>query len=228
MQTLLIAEPSEIFSDALTQLLRGDFQIMTCADGETALELLNAYHPELLVLNIALPFKDGLTLLEETPYQPPVVLATTLSPAPYIAHRAAELGVKQLLTAPSPRTVSLRLLDLACRESEQGLLPDWQQQTVRMLHELNFESHREGYRQLCAGIPLFRTDPYQTLSKHLYPAIIRCCGSTSKASIETCIRRLIEKAWENRNPIVWQKYFPDAKKCPTSKAFIARLAEMLT
>ena len=63
MRKLLIAEGSEELRQALAQSLDGEFAVQTCADGETARNLLHDFLPDLVVLDLMLPEIDGITLL---------------------------------------------------------------------------------------------------------------------------------------------------------------------
>ena len=72
MYKLLIADSSEPYTDALREVFHKEFELQTCQDGETALELLSSFSPDVLVINLMLPFKDGLTVLQESAFRPKV------------------------------------------------------------------------------------------------------------------------------------------------------------
>lgn len=227
MQTLLIAEESVEVSNSIVRLLRGEFQVSICHDGDVALEMLQENRPDILMLNLMLPFKDGLTLLQESTYRPQSILAYSHFINDYTADRAMELGVGALLNNPTPRTVAVRLIDFI-----SGRMPEEKEQTPQakialQLHLLRFASYLDGYRQLCVGIPLFHEDPQQNLSKELYPAIAQICGCKTEKCVEHSIRKAIESAWKRRTPGAWEQFFPNATRCPTNKAFLARMAELL-
>lgn len=112
MQKLLIADSSDIFVSALEAALKDQFQIVTCADGKTLMQLLSEYRPDVLVLNLMLPYKDGLTVLQQSTYHPPVILAITMHLSAYVEHSIAALGVDYTMIAPSVGAVVLRLQDL--------------------------------------------------------------------------------------------------------------------
>ncbi len=228
MQKLLIADPSEGFTDALVEIFQNDFHIQVCHDGESALDLLLSFQPDALILNFQLPYKDGLTLLQESAFHPTAILGITPPPTDYVVNRAAGLGVQCLLISPTIQSVRIRLLDLIASVGKpKKTLSD---QTVVHLHTLNFQTHLDGYRQLCLGIPLFAASPGMRLSKELYPAIAEKFGGDDR-TVEHSIRKSIESAWRHKDPLVWRKYFPPDEKghipCPSNKMFISRLAEML-
>lgn len=229
MQKLLIADASEPFTDALNEIFGSMFDLRLCHDGDTALELLQSFQPDILVFNFMLPFKDGLTALQQSAHRPAVILGVTPFISPYSQQRAASLGVQYIMITPTVHAVRVRLMDMISTIS--GEPPSPADQVALYLHILNFQPHLDGYRQLQIGIPLFAEDPGARLSKELYPAIAQQVGCKDGRSVEHSIRKAIESAWKRRNRLVWAKYFPPGPNgdipCPTNKAFICRLAELL-
>lgn len=226
MLKLLIADSSEAFTYALEMTFQKEFEIRTCQDGRSALEQLSSFRPDAMILNLMLPFKDGLTVLQEAAYLPPAILGITTYMSEYIAQRAVDLGVGFLLISPCLNAVRVRLTDLI-QQAQSGTDEDPQNKVVTYLHILNFPTHRDGYQQLCVGIPLFARDPGQRLTKELYPAIAVQCGNKDGRVVERSIRGAVEAAWKNRDKGVWQRYFPGMEECPSNKVFISRIAELI-
>lgn len=100
-----------------------------------------------------------------------------------------------------------------------------QDQTIYLLMELGVPAHRIGYKLLCLAIPLFAENDTQTLSKELYPVVAAEVGYCDWRAAEHSIRDVIVTAWNQRNPAVWAKYFPDCRRPPSNKQFIATLAQ---
>lgn len=228
MRRILIADMSEAFAAALEKVFCAEFDVRTCMDGETAQELLLSFQPDVLILNFTLPYKDGLTLLQEAAYIPPVVLGIATYISDYIQQTAFYLGVGYILQMPTVNTVRVRVLDML-NTYENKQTPE---AAVKLhLHILGIPTHLDGYRYLLTGIPLFAKDPNQRLSKELYPNIAAACGCNDPRSVEHSIRTAIETTWKHHNPAVWAKYFLPAKNgkiaCPTNKAFIACLSQMI-
>ena len=46
MYKLLIADGSDAYICGLTEIFQGEFDLRTCQDGETALELLQSFQPD--------------------------------------------------------------------------------------------------------------------------------------------------------------------------------------
>ena len=77
MEKLLIAETSRRFSQALTHALQDRYEVHCCSDGDAARSFLESLQPQVLILNLALPYMDGLQVLLSSTYKPPVILAMT-------------------------------------------------------------------------------------------------------------------------------------------------------
>lgn len=232
VQKLLIADSSDIFISALENALNGQFQITTCANGETLLDLLPQLQPDVLVVNFMLPYKDGLTVLQQTTYHPPVILAITNHLSAYVEHTVTELGVDYTMITPSVEAVVTRLWDLIRHYTVPSDTMDLHARTVHHLHLLGIPSHLDGYRQLCVALPIFVRNPHQLMTKELYPAVAALCDSKDSRSVEHSIRKAIYSAWKHRDNAIWRKYFNIGSQgsvtCPTNKEFICRLAELLT
>ena len=231
LQKLLIADSSDIFISALTSALKKQFQILTCSDGETTLQLLQQEQPDILILNLMLPHKDGLTVLQQTSFHPSVIIAITMHLSPYVEHSITALGIDYTMIAPSVESVVLRLHDLLGQYTAAADLADPAASSVHHLHLLNIPTHLDGYRQLCLALPMFAQNPQQLLTKELYPAVARLCSCKDGRAVEHSIRKAIHAAWKHRDNAIWRKYFtlhPHGKSaCPTNKEFICRLAEIL-
>lgn len=231
MQRLLIADSSEIYISALESALAGQFDIYTCCDGESALTALQTFRPDILVLNLSLPYKDGITLLQESTFRPPIIVTLTGYISHYVEHSLGELGVDYTMISPSVSSLCLRLMDLTERYNTLPDSMDPQAVTSHHLHLLNIPSHRDGYRQLLVAVPLFAKNPMQFMTKELYPQVAKICGSRDGRAVEHSIRKVIASAWKCRDNAVWRKYFPPGPRgsipCPSNKEFISRLAELL-
>lgn len=229
MYKLLIADPSEPYTDALAEIFCHEFALKICHDGETALQTLLSFVPDILVLNLQLPYKDGLTLLQQSAHRPRVVLAVTPFVDSYVAQAAADVGIQYLMIMPTVEALRVRLMDMVTTM----MMPkkDPASQILVHLHSLNFHTHLDGYHQLRVGIPIFAQNPNIRLGKELYPAIAAHFNLPDPRTVEHSIRNAIENAWRHRDPAVWAKYFPSEAdgtiRCPSNKSFIIGIAEKL-
>jgi len=102
-----------------------------------------------------------------------------------------------------------------------------QEQTSIMLRELGMPAHRFGYIHLCVIIPYFAQDYRRVLTKDVYPYAAAHFRYDDWRPIERSTRDLIVDGWNDRDPVVWEQYFPNLKTAPSNKRFIATLAARL-
>lgn len=228
MKKLLIVDSSELFAESLIAFLHNQFHIRVCTDSSRVPHELQTYRPDFLVINVYLPGCDGVTLLRQSGYRVPHMLAMVPTPTPYAVHALTELGAEYILMYPcAARAVAGHLENMA----RLSLLPKQQRDPREIVREhlriLGFQDGKLGFPQLCVAIPLFAQDPYQSLSKELQPAVAQICGNASGTQVESQARRLIAETWKNRNPAVWAEYFPDLHEKPTFHEFLYLLSEKL-
>ena len=97
---LLIAVKFEIITDLLVSSL-SMHDVRTCDTGPGALAMLEAHRPDALILDLALPVMDGLTVLRKTNFRPHVILALTNLATPAVLQAAADAGVQDIVLIPS-------------------------------------------------------------------------------------------------------------------------------
>lgn len=217
----LILDPAEEFREALAKALSPGFQVICCGRGDTAPALLESEQPDLLILDLALPGMEGISLLEQLPARPPVLVVTDLI-SPYVQGSLIRLGVEYAMRKPcSVQTVADRAFDLLRSDNFSDGQP-----VMALLTRLGFPSGRHGYQHLLTGIPLLVENRDQQLSKELYEAIARLDHSTAGA-VEKSIREAIRGAWSGSSRAEWNRCFPGLNRCPRNKEFLFRMADLV-
>ena len=80
---ILLAEDSEVVQRIIVHKLEKEHYSITCLDtGEKVVETVNSLRPVLIILDLLLPIKNGLTILNELKSDPaianiPVIIFTT-------------------------------------------------------------------------------------------------------------------------------------------------------
>lgn len=228
MEKLLIAETSERFSAALACALQNRYEVHCCATGDAALHLLETLRPQVLILNLALPYMDGLQVLQSGTYQPPAILALTNIATNYILQAVQEAGADFVVMLPcTVQSIVNHVREITRLEGKGKQTVTPQETAEKHLLRLGLSPHLAGFAQLRAGIPLFAQDSSQQLKKELYPAIAEVCGNDGFEQVERSIRQSIKEAWNRGDRSVWAEYFPGRTNAPTNKVFIAVLAQKL-
>ncbi len=71
VKTILLVDDEQDILDLLSfNLKREGYEILTAADGEAALELARSAHPDLIILDVMLPGRDGWEVLRELRQDP--------------------------------------------------------------------------------------------------------------------------------------------------------------
>lgn len=225
MGRVLIVEPAETFAQIIAEHCFADDEVRFCADGNAALLELEGWRPETLLLDLSLPYKDGLAVLREAVFLPPRIMVISYLSDPHLMYALGALGVGYILTMPTPRGVTQALQYLKDRPA--GVRADLRSAVVEHLHRLRIPVNKDGYRMLVLGLPLYMDDPAQALGKELYPAIVRAMGTGNVKTVEHSIRHTVHTAWEHRDDSVWCQYFARNSRGqiprPTVKQFLTCL-----
>ena len=227
MDKLLLAERDIPLRDGLMELLRRQYDITTCADGRTCLELLETLRPKVAIIDLALTELEGLYVIEQCQaFRPHILLCITDFSNDYVSQTLQDLGVDYIFLKPClPRSIVTRLESIAAHTPAPGHV-DLQARTGRILMACRIQSHTEGFLYLKIAIPLFRQDRSQLLCKEIYGAIVQIYSLSGWKLVERSIRSAIHGAWEI-DPAPLQELFPGITEPPTNKAFISRIAELL-
>ena len=241
--SVLIADSSEDFCTALsTALQRTDrFAVAGIAgDGEAAMHLLEESRPDILVLDLMMPKKDGLSLLKSISgwEHRPAVVATTGFMTDYVASAAAGLGVSYLILKPCDLQALVERLDELRLDSGRPPLPRRNpQQSIEALvtgiiHEIGVPAHIKGYQYLREAIIIAVNDMdvINAITKVLYPQVAKTF-QTTPSRVERAIRHAIEVAWDRGDLDTLQRFFgytvSNTKGKPTNSEFIALIADKL-
>lgn len=234
MQSLLIADGSETFTNKLTELLRDSYHVRVCHDGQTTLAQLRERKPDLMILDLLLPELDGISLLHAAAAEGivPYVLGLTRFSSDYVMESAERLGISYLMMKPcEPEFVCSRLKDLARYTRPDPLVqPDVRAMVSNVLLDLRIPTKLRGY--VCAReavLYLMRT-PGMSVTKELYPAVAALCDGTP-AQVERAIRGAIQAGWALGSEY-WERYFirraDGTIRKPSNAEFLSRIADALS
>lgn len=229
---ILIAESSEEFAELLCDRLGDGYLLQVCHSGLSVKGLLEEFRPDVLVMDLALPGLDGISLLQQIAPLPirPKILLTTCFMSPYVEAAISAFRVDMLVLKPCKVDIlAERILDLTEADEPQLLMRFKPRSTVAtMLMDLNIPSKRRGFAYLELGIRLYLENPGQALTKTIYPDVAKEFYTQSEA-VERAIRQVIHESWDKRNDKMWRMYFCPGREGiiprPTNAEFISRLAE---
>ena len=242
--TVLIADSAEDFCTALTAALqRGSgFQVVgTAGDGEQAIRMITDRKPDILVLDLMLPKKDGIGVLKaiSAMERKPITLATSAFVTEYVSTVAANLGVRYLMLKPCDLSAVVERLE-EMQASENLRLPaprrnsktSIESMVTGIIHEIGVPAHIKGYQYLREAIIIAVNDMdvINAITKVLYPQVAKTF-QTTPSRVERAIRHAIEVAWDRGDLDTLQRFFgytvSNTKGKPTNSEFIALIADKL-
>lgn len=110
-QILIVEDEASIREVCKRYLEREGYEVLTAADGVKGWQLFNYHHPDLIILDLMLPYKDGWQLCEEIRQQSDVpILMLTARGEERDRILGLTIGADDYLTKPfSPRELVLRV-----------------------------------------------------------------------------------------------------------------------
>ena len=242
--TVIIADNTEEFCGSLTTLLQRTegFQVVgTANDGEQAIRMVTERKPNILVLDMMLAKKDGLSVLKaiSTMEQKPAVLATSGFLTEYVASAAANLGVRYLMLKPCDLSALVEHLEEIRGGENRRQAParhmgpaSIETMVTNIIHEIGVPAHIKGYQYLREAIIIAvgDMDVINAITKVLYPQVAKTF-QTTPSRVERAIRHAIEVAWDRGDLDTLQRFFgytvSNTKGKPTNSEFIALIADKL-
>ncbi len=241
--TVLIADSAEEFCKELTARLQKTegFQVVgTAADGETALRLIAQHQPQVLVLDLMLPKRDGISVLKAVSAMErrPATLVTSGFITDFVANTAVSLGARYLMLKPCEMSVLVERLE-EIRGNDKNVIPlrrtgkaSIEAMVTGIIHEIGVPAHIKGYQYLREAIIIAVNDMdvINAITKVLYPQVAKTF-QTTPSRVERAIRHAIEVAWDRGDLDTLQKFFgytvSNTKGKPTNSEFIALIADKL-
>ena len=121
---ILLVEDNELNRDMLSRrLLRANYQVSTAADGATALQLIREQRPDVVLLDMNLPIKDGWTTCREVRQDPSIadtpIIALTAHAMGEDRAKAMEAGCNDYATKPVDFPQLLEAINRLAPETDQ-------------------------------------------------------------------------------------------------------------
>ena len=249
--SLVIADANDDFRHLCVQALQNEEGIALLAeasDGESLLQIISEYHPDVVLMDLILPRLDGFAVLKALQVQQsasPAVIVLTAFSNPGVIADAAALGAYYFFTKPcdyAELTDRIRAIGKTGGNGKGMPLPAAQQMNkpeqrletmvTEIIHEIGIPAHIKGYQYIREAIILTVRDMdlINAVTKALYPMVAKRYNTTS-SRVERAIRHAIEVAWDRGDIEVLQKYFgytvSNIKGKPTNSEFVALIADRL-
>jgi two-component system response regulator (stage 0 sporulation protein A) len=251
---IVIVDDNKEFCSILKECLEKDesFKIVGVAnDGNHALEVVQDTQPDLIVLDIIMPYLDGLGVLEKLPElglnkYPKVIILSAVG-QDTITQKAISMGIDYYILKPFDLDTFIkrvhevlnvnsnnqyRVYEKPSSNYSTTEAPDIELMVTNIIHEIGIPAHIKGYVYLRDAIMMVidNMDLLGAVTKELYPAIAKKYGTTS-SRVERAIRHAIEVAWGRGKVETIDSIFgytiQNDKGKPTNSEFIAMIADKL-
>lgn len=220
-----------------------NIDISLCAhDGVEGMRLAkeNQNDYDVVILDLIMPKKDGVAVLEEMKslnIDKKVIVLTSYNTQDMI-RRVSEFGIVYFILKP------FELSDLERRIVESMNSSGFDSKSIdlyrnslqisitKILHELGVPSHIKGYQYIREGISIIYENPdvIGGITKELYPDIATKF-ETTVSRVERAIRHAIEVSWNRGNWDLMEEIFGHSvdidKAKPTNSEFIVTVADKL-
>ncbi len=209
-----------------------------CHDGEAGLKLIDEKEYDVVLLDLIMPKKDGVSVLEELKDKKVVknIIVLTSYNSPEVIRNVSEYGINYYMLKPFDLIdLEKRILDIY-KVNDNKIINIFQNKLeisiTRMLHELGMPSHIKGYQYIRDGIVMIYNNPdiIGGITKELYPDVASKYNTTV-SRVERAIRHAIEVSWNRGNWDLMEEIFGHSvdidKAKPTNSEFIVTIADKL-
>lgn len=236
--------------------LQDDMEMAGVAyDGIEALQVLEKSKPDVLILDITMPYLDGIGVLErlgEFKERPMVIVLTAFEQEAMI-QRLTAMGATYYMVKPFDAPILFERIrqffkgqmtssnwasksvgedrNFSINNKKEKASNHFELEVSRLFHEMGIPAHFRGYAYLREAIIIAaqEVDVLGNITKNLYPRIAEKYHSTS-SGVESAIRHTIEIGWERGNSEFMEDFFGidgNRNRFPTSASFIAKIADKL-
>lgn len=216
--------------------------VLEAYDGAEAIDKIenNQELFDVLILDLIMPNKDGLYVLEEMKKKKifkPIIISTSYN-AEDMIRRVSKYNVNYFILKPFELSdLEKRIIECVEKKPCDGKIlnlyhNNLQISVTKLLHELGVPSHIKGYQYIREGVIMLyeKPDIIGGITKELYPEIAQKY-ETTVSRVERAIRHAIEVSWNRGDWKLMEDIFGHSvdidKAKPTNSEFIVTIADKL-
>lgn len=256
IKKIVIADDNDQFREMLEEYLNlhEDLQVSASAsNGNEAIDLIKEHRPDIVILDIIMPYLDGLGVLEEIRKlnfkKKPIILVLSAVGQTKITEKAIELGATYYIMKPFDMKVLVeRIRYLLSSDPEQlirnsnniekyGVKEIPKERTLeneitRLLCKLGIPANLKGYKYIRQAVVISarNNNVWNTTTKELYKELAEQFSSTPMG-VERAIRHAIESGLDRGNINAVEDVFgytiDETRGKPTNKEFITMLVDKM-
>ena len=241
-------ELCEIFAEFFEKHERFEF-LGSANKADDGLELIQRVKPDIVLIDIILPSKDGISILEELQqkervYKPICIMLTGVN-RETITERALTLGAEYVFLKPFQIDIMARRLIQIYESNSSAQMGEYENEKyeirknekaihieehlTHLLTSFGIAVHLKGYKYVRRAIILCIEDEamLEGITKILYPEIAKEY-KTSVMSVEHGIRNALTSAWSKQNSANYYKVLgidDISGTRPTNTSFISNIVD---
>ena len=254
---IVIADNNRDLCATLADLieLQEDMELIgTAYDGIEALQTVEENRPNVLILDITMPYLDGIGVMEKLAEfeRPPIVIILTAFEQEAMIQRLITMGASYYMVKPFDASTLIERIRQFAKNQQQSPLKtlktseepgvyginrrektnsQLELEVSKLFHEMGIPAHFRGYAYLRDAIIMAakEVEVLGNITKNLYPRIAEKYRS-SASGVESAIRHTIEIGWERGNSDFIRDFFGaenGKNRFPTTASFIAKVADKL-
>ena len=256
--TVLLADDNPNFKEILGRAIEQgeDTELLkTVSDGREISEEVKELKPDVLIMDLVLPFMHGIEVLKELSSmklrKTPIIIVASAFTDDDVIRKCIMYGANYFIakpcTAESVMTL-LRNLNSQRKDSDMFSLSEdkieensyvtnniediMETKVTGIIHKVGVPAHIKGYQYLRTAIikSIINSEIINSVTKELYPQVAKEYNTTP-ARVERAIRHAIEVAWMRGDADVLQNIFgytvQSNKGKPTNSEFIAMISDRL-
>lgn len=244
----MVIEDSRPMLCSIVEYLSKDIEINivdTAIEGVEALQKLKTVKPDIALLDLMLPGKDGFAILEELSElgmikNPTHFIVLTAMESAALTKMLFKLGVDYVMIKPYDisdllkriKNINLNENAIYSFDSTMDKKQELERKVCSVLSEIGIMANLKGYKYIKSAVLLGYDDEdiLGAITKSLYPAISEEYN-TSPTRVERAIRHAIELAWKNEDAVLAYEAMGfsnlGSEKRPTNSEFIHAVIEYL-
>lgn len=250
---IIILDDNKEFVNLLSMYIntKDDMEVVGVGyDGRAAKELILKHRPDILLLDIVMPEKDGLDVIEDISRNKDIKIPLTIVMSAIgqerVTQKAIALGAMYYVVKPfDMATLIERLRDLSSidnnelggevfssKPKENKTLASLEVRVTNMIHDVGVPAHIKGYQYIRDGVEIIfdRPDVIGGITKELYPELASKF-ETTVSRVERAIRHAIEVSWNRGDWDLMEELFGHSvdidKAKPTNSEFMVTIADKL-
>lgn len=256
--SVVIADDNPNFKELLTRVMEKEDTLelkKVISDGREVAKEIKNLTPDVLVMDLVLPFMHGIEVLEEINSlrlrKPPIIIIASAFADDDVIRKCIMCGANYFIAKPcTPESVISLVKNLNTKKNEESIfsLSDekmednsyitnniediMEAKVTNIIHKVGIPAHIKGYQYLRTAIikSIINSEIINSVTKELYPQVAKEYNTTPPR-VERAIRHAIEVAWNRGEEETLQKLFgytvQSNKGKPTNSEFIAMIADRL-